>query len=55
MWHQLQALYAEELPDLPLYFRSQAFILPKWLEGVTPTGHQYQSTLWAERWQISTD
>jgi peptide/nickel transport system substrate-binding protein len=53
MWHRLQALYAEELPDLPLYFRSQAFIFPRWLKGVTPTGHQYQSTLWAEQWRAS--
>lgn len=51
MWHKLQAIYAEELPDLPLYFRSQAFVFPKWLKGVTPTGHQYQSTLWAEQWR----
>ena len=51
MWHKLQALYAEELPDLPLYFRSQAFIFPKWLKGITPTGHQYQSSLWAEQWR----
>jgi peptide/nickel transport system substrate-binding protein len=52
MWHKLQAIYAEELPDLPLYFRSQPFIFPKWLKGVTPTGHQYQSTLWVEQWRI---
>lgn len=51
MWHKLQSIYAEDLPDLPLYFRAQAFILPKWLKGVTPTGHQYQSTLWAEQWR----
>ena len=52
MWHKLQAVYAEDLPDLPLYFRAQAFIMPKWLRGVRPTGHQYQSTLWAEQWRI---
>jgi peptide/nickel transport system substrate-binding protein len=50
LWHQLQTLYAEELPALPLYFRAQPFILPKWLAGVTPTGHQYPSTLWIEQW-----
>jgi peptide/nickel transport system substrate-binding protein len=52
MWHKLQAIYAGDLPDLPLYFRSQAFIMPKWLKGVRPTGHQYHSTLWAEQWRI---
>lgn len=52
MWHRLQEIYAEELPDLPLYFRSQAFILPKWLTGITPTGNQNQSSLWSETWRI---
>lgn len=51
MWHRLQALYAEELPALPLYFRSQAFIFPKWLKGIRPTGHQDLSSLWAEEWR----
>jgi peptide/nickel transport system substrate-binding protein len=53
MWHKLQAIYAEDLPDLPLYFRAQAFIMPKWLKGIRPTGHQYQSTLWAEQWRVN--
>jgi peptide/nickel transport system substrate-binding protein len=52
MWHKLQQIYAEDLPDLPLFFRAQAFILPKWLKGVTPTGHLEPSTLWAESWRI---
>ena len=52
LWHRLQALYAEDLPSLPLYFRAQAFILPRWLKGVTPTGHQDPSSLWAETWRV---
>ena len=51
LWHRLEALYAEELPALPLYFRADAFVLPPWLEGVRPTGHQYPSTLWIEEWR----
>jgi peptide/nickel transport system substrate-binding protein len=51
LWQQLQALYAGELPALPLYFRADAFILPKWLQGLTPTGHQFPSTLWVENWR----
>jgi len=51
LWRRLQALYAEELPALPLYFRAEAYILPPWLDGVTPTGHQYPSTLWVENWR----
>jgi len=51
LWHQIQAIYAEELPALPLYFRADPFILPKWLEGVVPTGHQYGTAQWVEYWR----
>ncbi|MGE0260982.1 MAG: peptide ABC transporter substrate-binding protein, partial [Alphaproteobacteria bacterium] len=50
MWAELQRLYATELPSLPLYFRSDSFILPKWLSGVRPTGNQSPSTLWITEW-----
>ncbi len=50
LWNRLQTLYATELPVLPLYFRANAFILPHWLKGVVPTGHQDPSTLWIETW-----
>jgi len=55
LWRRLQALYAEELPALPLYFRADAFVLPKWLEGVTPTGHEGPSTLWVEQWHRAAE
>lgn len=55
LWHELQQLYADELPALPLFFRSDAFILPKALKGVTPTGHQDPSTLWIETWRWQPD
>ncbi len=51
LWQQLQALYAEDLPSLPLYFRAEAFVLPHWLEGLDPTGHSAPSTLWVENWR----
>jgi peptide/nickel transport system substrate-binding protein len=50
LWVQAQRLYATDLPSLPLYFRSDAFILPKWLTGVRPTGNQYPTTLWSIDW-----
>src|SRR3546814_128504 len=53
LWSRIQKLYAEELPVIPLYFRASSFILPKWLKGVTPTGHQYPSTLWIEKWHAA--
>ena len=50
LWAAAQRLYATDLPSLPLYFRSDAFILPKWLTGVRPTGNQYPTTLWSTDW-----
>ena len=52
LWRDLQRIYGEELPVLPLYFRANPFIVPKWLKGVRPTGHQFTSTLWIEDWRV---
>jgi peptide/nickel transport system substrate-binding protein len=52
LWQQAQALYAADLPVLPLYFRADSYILPKWLAGVTPTGHAAPTTLWVEDWRV---
>jgi peptide/nickel transport system substrate-binding protein len=49
-WATLQRLYAEELPALPLFFRAEAYVLPKWLKGVTPTGHTDLTSEWSEGW-----
>lgn len=51
MWHKLQRLYAEDLPALPLYFRADPFLIPKWLSGIIPTGHEDPTTLWVEYWR----
>ena len=51
LWSRLQRIYAAELPVIPLYFRANPFVLPKWLKGVEPTGHQYPTTLWVENWR----
>jgi peptide/nickel transport system substrate-binding protein len=50
LWAEAQRLYATELPSLPLYFRSDVFVLPKWLARVRPTGNQSPSTLWITEW-----
>jgi peptide/nickel transport system substrate-binding protein len=52
LWAAMQRLYATELPSLPLYFRSNVFVLPKWLYGVRPTGNQYPTTLWIAGWSV---
>ena len=53
MSKRLQEIYALELPVIPLYFRANPYILPKWLEGVEPTGHQNPTTLWVENWRVA--
>ena len=51
LWHRLQEIYAEELPVLPLYFRADSYIMPKWLAGIRPTGHLVPTTMWIESWR----
>ena len=53
MWVELQRIYASQLPAIPLWFRSQPFILPTWLGGLVPTGNQYPTSLWVENWTIA--
>jgi peptide/nickel transport system substrate-binding protein len=50
LWKKFQALFAEDLPMLPITYRSDPYVIPKWLKGVEPTGHQYPTTLWIENW-----
>jgi peptide/nickel transport system substrate-binding protein len=50
LWKRLQQIYADQLPALPLYFRANAFVIPRWLKGIRPTGHLAPSTLWVEDW-----
>jgi peptide/nickel transport system substrate-binding protein len=53
LWAEAQRLYATDLPSLPLYFRSDAYVLPKWLTGLKPTGNQYPSSLWVTDWGVT--
>ena len=50
VWADMQHIYADQLPVLPLFFRAEAHVVPKWLKGYTPTGHGDYSVLWAENW-----
>ena len=56
LWAKLQVLYATDLPALPLFFRAEAYFLPKWLKFVRPTGHMVPTTTWIEEWMhVSKD
>jgi peptide/nickel transport system substrate-binding protein len=48
----MQRLYAQKLPVLPLYFRTNVDILPKWLHGVRPPGHLMSTSQWVEEWTV---
>lgn len=52
LWHRLQAIYAEQLPSIPLWFRADAHVWPQWLDNVRPTGHLAPSSLWVEEWRV---
>ena len=51
LWHRVQEIYMQEIAVLPLFFRSDPFVVPKWLTGIEPTGHQGTTTLWVENWR----
>ncbi|WP_448190157.1 peptide ABC transporter substrate-binding protein [Azospirillum sp. sgz301742] len=52
LWTRLQQIYADELPALPLFFRADPHILPTWIDGIVPTGHESATTLWIETWTV---
>ncbi len=51
IWADMQKIYADQLPVLPLFFRAEAHVVPKWLKGYAPTGHGDYSVLWSENWR----
>jgi peptide/nickel transport system substrate-binding protein len=51
LWAEMQQIYADQLPVLPLYFRAEPHVIPKWLTGYVPTGHGDVSSMWAENWR----
>jgi len=53
LWHRIQEIYLDELPVIPLFYRADPFIIPKWLIGIEPTGHQDPSSLWVETWRTA--
>ena len=50
-WRDMQHVYAEELPVLPLFFRAEAHVVPTWLKGYEPTGTTDYVPTWAEAWR----
>ncbi len=52
LWARMQRLYVDEAWVMPLFFRADPFVVPKWLAGLEPTGHQYPSPLGIEHWHV---
>ena len=51
LWAEIQNIYATNLPHVPLFFRAEPHVNPKWLRGYVTTGHNDLAPLWAEHWR----
>ncbi len=51
LWADMQRIYATKLLGLPLYFRVDPDIVPKWLDGYEATGKETYTTFWAMNWR----
>lgn len=52
VWAEMQRIYATDLPVLPLFFRSDPHVIPRWLKGYEPTGHTAYTPEWVEHWRV---
>lgn len=51
---ELQKIYVDEVPVIPLYLRAQIGVIPAQLTGFELTGHQFYSTLNVEHWSLGS-
>ena len=47
---KLLKIYTDEVPVIPLYYRSDVSVTPKGLKNYELTGHQYPNTNFVEQW-----
>lgn len=52
MIHEVLKYYTDEVPVLPLYYRSDVAVIPQQLKGHRLTGHQYPETNEVEKWTL---
>jgi peptide/nickel transport system substrate-binding protein len=52
IWSEMQKIYTEELPILPLYFRTDVYVVPKWLTGVIRPGKLPAGSYAVEEWGV---
>jgi peptide/nickel transport system substrate-binding protein len=52
LWAEMQKIYTDELPVLPLFFRTDVFVVPKWLTGVIRPGQLPSNSYAVETWGV---
>ncbi len=52
LWIELQKIYVDETPRLPLYFTTDRIIAPKWLTGVIRPGRPPNNASFIETWGV---
>lgn len=50
--HNILKAYTDEVPVLPLYYRSDVAVIPAQMKGYKLTGHQFPETSEVEKWTV---
>ena len=50
--HEILKYYTDEVPVLPLYYRSDVAVIPTQMKGYKLTGHQFPETNEVEKWTV---
>ncbi len=50
--HEILKYYTDEVPVLPLYYRSDVAVIPNQIKGYRLTGHQFPETNEVEKWTV---
>lgn len=51
LWRRILSIYADEMPEIPLYFGATAVVTPKWLTGLVRPERFGGPTNWIEDWR----
>ncbi|SEC93250.1 peptide/nickel transport system substrate-binding protein [Rhizobiales bacterium GAS188] len=51
IWVEMQKIYSAALPHVPIFFRADAHVVPKWLKGYTPSGIGDVTSNWSQNWR----
>ena len=51
LWRRIHELMATDLPILPLFYYTVAYVQPRWLQGEAPPPLAASATAWIEQWR----